>query len=93
MAGKAPELGVDLRAGIHTGEVERRGDDVAGIAVHIASRVEGLAEPGEVATTSTVADLVVGSGLRFRDVGARALKGVPGEWQIRAVAGDDGSGR
>jgi len=64
--------------------------DVAGIAVHIASRVEGLAEPGEVATTGTVADLVVGSGLRFRDVGARELKGVPGEWPIRVVIGDAG---
>lgn len=93
MVDQAQGLGVEIRAGIHTGEVEQRGDDVAGIAVHIASRVEGLAEPGEVTTTGTVADLVVGSGLRFRDVGAKALKGVPGEWQIRAVAGDEGADR
>jgi class 3 adenylate cyclase len=90
MADRAEDLGVRIRAGVHTGEIEQRAGDVAGIAVHIASRVEGLAEPGEVATTGTVADLVVGSGLRFRDAGARALKGVPGEWPIRVVVGDDG---
>jgi class 3 adenylate cyclase len=90
MADRAEDLGVRIRAGVHTGEIEQRAGDVAGIAVHIASRVEGLAEPGEVTTTGTVADLVVGSGLRFRDAGARALKGVPGEWPIRVVVGDDG---
>jgi class 3 adenylate cyclase len=90
MIERARGLGVKIRAGIHTGEIERRPDDVAGIAVHIASRVEGLAEPGEVATTGTVADLVVGSGLRFRDVGSKVLKGVPGKWSIRVVTGDSG---
>ena len=59
--------------------------------MHIASRVEGLAEPDQVATTGTVADLVVGSGLEFRDVGPHALKGVPGEWRISVVAGDSGA--
>ncbi len=63
---------------------------MAGIAVHIASRVEQLAEPDQVATTGTVADLVVGSGLRFQELGSRALKGVPGEWRITVVAGDEG---
>ncbi|MEZ5155068.1 MAG: adenylate/guanylate cyclase domain-containing protein [Solirubrobacterales bacterium] len=90
MSERARDLGLTTRAGIHTGEIERRDDDIAGIAVHIASRIEGLAEPGEVATTGTVADLVVGSGLRFRDLGVKALKGVPGEWPVRVVAGDDG---
>jgi class 3 adenylate cyclase len=90
MSDKADELGIRIRAGLHTGEIERREDDIAGIAVHIASRVETLAEPGEVATTGTVADLVVGSGIRFRDAGTRALKGVPGEWPLRVVVGDDG---
>lgn len=90
MADQTRALGVKIRAGIHTGEIEQRGDDVAGIAVHIASRVEGLAGPGEVATTGTVTDLVVGSGLRFRELGRKALKGVPGEWRVTAVVGDDG---
>jgi class 3 adenylate cyclase len=89
MVGRAGELGVQLRAGVHTGEIEQRGEDVAGIAVHIASRVEGMAEPGEVATTGTVTDLVVGSGLRFRDAGSHALKGVPGEWRISVLEGDE----
>jgi class 3 adenylate cyclase len=89
MAEQAQSLGVKIRAGIHTGEVEQRGEDVAGIAVHIASRVEALANPDEVVTTGTVADLVVGSGLHFRDAGSRSLKGVPGEWRISVVTGDD----
>ncbi len=89
MVARAEGLGVRLRAGVHTGEIEQRGEDVAGIAVHIASRVEGLAEPGEVATTGTVTDLVVGSGLRFRDAGPHALKGVPGEWRISVLEGDE----
>ena len=81
-------LGVRTRAGLHTGECELIADDIGGLAVHIASRVEGLAEPDQVATTGTVADLVVGSGLEFRDIGPHALKGVPGEWRINVVAGD-----
>lgn len=81
-------LGVRTRGGLHTGECELIADDIGGLAVHIASRVEGLAEPDQVATTGTVADLVVGSGLEFRDIGPHALKGVPGEWRISVVAGD-----
>ena len=86
----AGELGVRTRSGLHTGECELIGDDIGGLAVHIASRVEGLAEPDQVATTGTVADLVVGSGLEFEEAGPRSLKGVPGEWRITFVAGDAG---
>ena len=77
-------LGVEVRAGLHTGEVERRGSDVAGIGVHIGSRVSALAEPGEVLVTSTVKDLVMGSDLEFDDRGARELKGIPGDWHLWA---------
>ena len=79
------ELGLDVRAGVHTGEIELSGDDVTGIAVHIGSRVQDLAGPGEVLVSRTVVDLVAGSGLAFADRGAHALKGVPGEWQLYAV--------
>ena len=65
------------------------GDDLGGIGVHIASRVESSAEPGEVLVSSTVKDLVVGSGLRFEDRGERELKGVPGTWRLSAFVGDD----
>jgi class 3 adenylate cyclase len=78
-------FGVEIRAGVHTGETEVRGDDVAGMAVHIGARVMGFAGPGEVIVTSTVRDLVVGSGIGFEDRGRHALKGVPGEWQLLAV--------
>ena len=81
----ARELGVDVRVGLHTGEVERRGDDVAGIAVHIAARVQAQAQPGEVLVSRTVADLVTGSGITFSDRGEHQLKGVPGTWQLFAV--------
>lgn len=84
----AGTLGIATRAGIHVGEIELIDGDIGGLAVHIASRVEGVAGPGEVATTSTVADLVVGSGLEFRELGPRALKGVPGEWRVSVVTGD-----
>ena len=76
------ELGMEVRAGVHTGEVERAGDAVRGIAVHIGARVAGLAEPGEVLVSRTVVDLVAGSGLVFRDRGEHVLKGVPGSWRI-----------
>lgn len=79
-------LGIDVRAGLHTGEIERRGDDVAGIGVHIGARVGGLAGPGEVLVTSTVKDLVIGSDLGFADRGTQELKGVPGEWHLWASA-------
>jgi class 3 adenylate cyclase len=78
-------LGIKVRAGLHTGEVERRADDVAGIGVHIGARVSALAGPGEVLVTSTVKDLVIGSDLEFDDRGARTLKGVPGNWHLWAA--------
>jgi pimeloyl-ACP methyl ester carboxylesterase len=78
-------LGIEVRAGLHTGECEMIGDDVGGIAVHIGARVAALAGAGEVLVSSTVKDLVAGSGLRFGDRGNQSLKGVPGEWRIYAV--------
>jgi pimeloyl-ACP methyl ester carboxylesterase len=75
-------IGLEVRAGLHTGEVETRGDRLAGIAVHIASRVSSLARPSEVLASSTVKDLVAGSGIRFAYRGSHVLKGVPGEWHL-----------
>jgi class 3 adenylate cyclase len=80
------ELGLNVRVGLHTGECELSADDVTGIAVHIASRVMRTAGPGEVLASSTVKDLVVGSGLEFRDRGPHALRGVPDEWHLYALA-------
>ena len=80
------DLGVEIRAGLHTGELEVMGDDVGGMAVNIGARVGAKAEPGEVLVSSTVTDLVVGSGLEFRERGTHELKGVPGEWRLYAVA-------
>jgi class 3 adenylate cyclase len=80
-------LGIEVRAGVHTGEVELRGDDVAGLGVHIASRIESQAGPGEVLVSRTVTDLVTGSGLEFTDRGPHDLKGVPGSWQLFLVTG------
>lgn len=79
-------LGIEVRAGLHTGECEVRGDDIGGIAVHIGARVSALSGPNEVLVSSTLRDLVIGSGLEFIDRGAHALKGVPGEWRLFAVA-------
>lgn len=79
------DIGLQTRIGVHTGEVERRGDDIGGIGVHIAARVEARAEPGEVLVSRTVTDLVAGSGLRFSDRGEHELKGVPGTWRLYAV--------
>ena len=79
------ELGIELRIGVHTGECEFIGDSVAGLAVHIGARVAALAGPSEVLVSSTVKDLVVGSGLVFKERGRHELKGVPGEWQVFAV--------
>lgn len=76
------DLGVEVRAGVHTGECVRVDGGLAGIAVHIGARIADLAGPGEVLTSSTVRDLVAGSGLKFEDRGTHRLKGVPGEWQI-----------
>jgi class 3 adenylate cyclase len=79
-------LGIEVRAGLHTGECEVRGDDIGGIAVHIGARVSALAGPNDVLVSSTLRDLVIGSGLEFADRGAHELKGVPGEWRLFAVA-------
>jgi class 3 adenylate cyclase len=81
----AHSLGVDARAGVHVGECEVRGDDLTGIAVHIGARVCALANPGEVFTTTTVRDLVAGSGIEFTERGQHTLKGVPGDWMILAA--------
>ena len=82
-----PSLGLTVRAGVHTGEVEIIGEKVGGIAVHIGARVAAEAAPGEVIVSSTVRDLVAGSGIRFEDRGRRPLKGVPGDWHLfRAAA-------
>jgi pimeloyl-ACP methyl ester carboxylesterase len=78
-------LGIEVRAGIHTGEIELIGDDIGGIAVHIASRIGAIAAPGEVVVSSTVKDLSAGSGIVFEDRGIHALKGVPDRWQLYAA--------
>jgi len=80
-----PAVGLEIRAGVHTGEVEVRGDDLGGIGVHIGARVAALAEAGEVLVSRTVRDLVTGSGLHFEDRGSHDLKGVPEPWQLYAV--------
>ncbi len=78
-------LGIEVRAGIHTGEVELIGDDVGGMAVNIGARIGALADAGEVLVSSTVRELVVGSGLEFEDRGVQTLKGAPGEWRLFAI--------
>jgi pimeloyl-ACP methyl ester carboxylesterase len=85
------ELGLEIRAGLHTGECEVVDGKVGGIAVHIGARVAKAAEPGEVLVSSTVKDLVAGSGLRFRERGSAELKGVPEEWRLYAVEAGDGA--
>jgi class 3 adenylate cyclase len=79
------ELGLEVRSGLHTGECERVGEKVAGIAVHIGARVAAVAEPGEVLVSRTVKDLVAGSGIELDDRGEHELKGIPGGWQLFAV--------
>jgi class 3 adenylate cyclase len=79
------QLGVEIRAGIHTGECELDGPKIRGIAVHTGARIASLAGPGEVLVSQTVKDLVAGSGLAFDDRGVHALKGVPGEWRVYAA--------
>jgi pimeloyl-ACP methyl ester carboxylesterase len=79
------QLGIEVRAGVHTGEIELAGERVSGIAVHIGARVAGTAQAGEVLVSSTVRDLVSGSGVRFTDRGIHVLKGVPGEWHLFAA--------
>jgi class 3 adenylate cyclase len=80
-----PELGLEVRAGLHTGECELVDGKVAGIAVHTGARVASHAQPGEVLVSSTVKDLVAGSGLAFDDRGSHELKGIPGKWQLYSV--------
>lgn len=79
------ELGLEIREGLHTGEIELQGEDIAGLAVHIGARISALASAGEILVSSTVKDLVTGSGLVFEDRGTHELKGVPGDWRIFAV--------
>ena len=79
------DLGLSVRAGLHTGECEMVGGNIAGIAVHTGARVAALAGADEVLVSSTVRDLVAGSGIQFSDRGAHALKGIPGEWRLFAV--------
>jgi class 3 adenylate cyclase len=78
-------LGLEIRAGVHTGEIELLGDDVAGITVHTAQRVASLAGAGDVLVSRTVADLLAGSGIDFHDTGEHELKGVPGTWRLFIV--------
>jgi class 3 adenylate cyclase/alpha-beta hydrolase superfamily lysophospholipase len=80
-------VGIAVRAGVHTGECEIRGEDLGGIAVHVGARVGALAQPGEVLVSRTVVDLVAGSGIEFADRGEHALKGVPGTWRLFGVVG------
>jgi class 3 adenylate cyclase len=78
-------LGLEVRAGLHAGEVELHGEDLAGIAVHLGERVCSTAKPSEVLVTRTVVDLVAGSGITFEDRGEHALKGVPGTWRLYSL--------
>jgi class 3 adenylate cyclase len=82
----AADIGLQVRVGVHTGEIEQRGDDIAGIAVHIGARVGALATPGDVFVSRTVVDLVAGSGIAFDERGAHELKGVPDLWQLFVAA-------
>ena len=79
-------LGLAIRAGLHTGEIERRPAEIGGIAVHLASRVLSLARQGEILVSGTVADLVIGADITFEDRGTEILKGIPGNWRILSVA-------
>jgi class 3 adenylate cyclase len=85
LAEESRRLGIEIRVGLHCGECEVRGEDVGGIAVHIAARVMAQAGAGEVLVSRTIKDLVAGSGIEFVDRGPHELKGVPGEWQLFGV--------
>ena len=87
LAERMPQIGVDIRSGLHTGECVRRHEDIGGIAVHIAARIASQATAGEVLVSNTVKELVYGSGISFEDRGAHDLRGVPGEWRLFAPAG------
>jgi class 3 adenylate cyclase len=86
LSGAAGEIGVRLRAGLHTGEIEMRGSDVGGVAVHAAARVMSESGPGEVLVSRVVTDLVAGAGLKFADRGPHDLKGLPGRWDLFAAS-------
>ena len=86
IADTVPGLGLELRSGLHTGEVELAGEHVRGVAVHIGARVAAMAGPREVLVSSTVKDLVAGSGIAFEDRGEHSLKGIPGTWRIYLAA-------
>ena len=88
ISGAVRPLGIEIRAGLHTGEIQLAGDDIEGLAVAIGARVGALAGPSEVLVSSTVKDLVAGSGLALEDRGLHSLKGVPDEWRLFAVAGN-----
>mgnify|MGYP005812012783 CR=1 FL=1 len=85
IATEMPALGIEVRAGLHTGEVELMGDDVGGIAVHVAARIATIAGPGVVLASRTVRDLAAGSGIEFESRGRHALKGVAEEWDVYAI--------
>lgn len=85
IAHEAPQLGLQIRAGLHTGEFELYEDKVRGLAVHIGARVMSLAPAGTVLVSSTVKDLVAGSGIQFEDRGVHQLKGIPGDWRLFSV--------
>lgn len=87
LKGELAKTDMKLRAGIHTGEIELRGDDVGGIAVHLAARIMAAADPNEVLVSNTVKDLVIGSDIGFQDRGTHELKGIDGDWQLYAVTG------
>jgi len=87
IAGASGPEGIRVRAGLHAGECEVMGEDIGGIAVHIAARVSALAGPGEVLVSRTVKDLVAGSGIAFEDRGEHDLKGVPDVWQLHVAVG------
>jgi class 3 adenylate cyclase len=80
-------LGIEIRAGLHTGEIELSGDQVRGIAVHTGARIAAAAQAGEILVSSTITDLVSGSGIRFEDRGLHALKDIPRQWQLFAASG------
>ena len=87
IAEEARRIGVEVRSGLHSGECEVRGGDLAGIAVHIGARIGGLARSGEVLVSTTVKDLVIGSGITFEDRGTHVLKGVQDAWTLYSVTG------
>ena len=88
IAGELRQVGLEIRAGIHTGECEAIGDDLGGLAVHIGARIGSIARPSEVLVSGAVCDLVVGSGIEFADRGVQELKGVPGRWRLYSVPAD-----